>query len=182
MIAADRDRAPEDTLMDLVVENGGGVEALYFDMHEDNIRRQIALPWVSFCSDAESLTADGRGMGSAVHPRAYGAFARLLGRYVREEGLITLGEAIRKLTSLPADNLGLPDRGRLRAGCRADIAIFDPDTVEDHATPQDPHRYASGMVHVLVNGTQVLADGQHTGATPGRFVRGPGARDPGGPR
>jgi N-acyl-D-amino-acid deacylase len=173
-IAADRGARPEDTLMDLLVENGGGVFAMYFDMLEDNVRRQIPLPWMSFCSDAESIAAEGRFLESSVHPRAYGAFARVLGKYVREEHLIPLEEAIRKLTSLPADNLRLEGRGRLRAGHHADVVVFDPGQVEDHATAQEPHRYASGMVHVVVNGVPVLSDGEHTGATPGRFVRGPG--------
>jgi N-acyl-D-amino-acid deacylase len=113
-----------------------------------------------------------------VHPRAYGAFARVLGRYVRDEELLSLEEAIRKMTSLPADNLRLEDRGRLRVGGYADIAVFDPVAIADHATPHDPHRYATGMAHVIVNGEPVLLDGEHTGATPGRFVRGPGAPEP----
>jgi N-acyl-D-amino-acid deacylase len=177
-VADRRGTGPEDTLMDLVVENGGGVQAMYFDMLEDNVRRQIPLPWVSFCSDAESLAAEGRFLTMGVHPRAYGAFARVLGRYVRDEELLTLEEAIRKMTSLPADNLRLEDRGRLRVGGYADIAVFDPVEIADHATRQDPHRYATGMAHVIVNGEPVLLDGEHTGATPGRFVRGPGAPRP----
>jgi N-acyl-D-amino-acid deacylase len=176
-VAERRGTGPEDTLMDLVVENGGGVQAMYFDMLEDNVRRQIPLPWMSFCSDAESVAAEGRFLTMGVHPRAYGAFARVLGRYVREEGLLSLEAAIRKMTSLPADNLRLVDRGRLRAGNFADIAVFDPTAIADHATPKDPHHYATGMVHVIVNGVPVLRDGEHTGPTPGRFVRGPGARE-----
>jgi N-acyl-D-amino-acid deacylase len=175
-VAARRGTGPEDTLMDLVVENGGGVQAMYFDMLESNVRRQIPLPWVSFCSDAESLAPEGRFLTMGVHPRAYGAFARVLGRYVRDEALLPLQEAVRKMTSLPADNLRLEDRGRLRVGGYADIAVFDPAAIADHATPSDPHRFATGMVHVIVNGEPVLLDGEHTGATPGRFVRGPGAR------
>jgi N-acyl-D-amino-acid deacylase len=175
-IAQDRAVTAEETAMDLVLENEGDVFALYFDMSLENVRRVMTLPWVSFCSDAESLAAEGRALTAAVHPRAYGAFARVLGRHVRDEQLISLPEAVRRMTSLPADNLRLRDRGRLRVGCYADVVAFDPARVEDHATPTDPHRYASGVEHVLVNGTPVVVGGAHTGAMPGRFVRGPGWR------
>jgi N-acyl-D-amino-acid deacylase len=143
-------------------------------MSEDNVRRQIALPWLSFGSDAESLAPEGVFLKANPHPRAYGNFARLLGRYVRDENVIPLEEAIRKLTSLPATNLKLRRRGSLRPGTFADVVVFDPATIADHATFEEPHRLATGMIHVFVNGTQVLRDGEHTGATPGRVVRGPG--------
>jgi N-acyl-D-amino-acid deacylase len=173
-VAALRGTAPADTAMDLVIEDGSRVGTVYFLMSEENVRKQIALPWVSFGSDAGSLTAEGDFLKSNSHPRAYGNFARLLGKYVREEKVVSLEEAIRKLTLLPATNLGIADRGRLAPGYFADIAIFDPETITDHATFEKPHQYSTGMVHVFVNGEQVVADGVHTGATPGRIVRGPG--------
>jgi N-acyl-D-amino-acid deacylase len=160
--------------MDLVIEDDSNVGCVFFTMSEDNIRRQIALPWVSFGSDGASLAAEGVFLQSGTHPRAYGTFARLLGRYVRDEKVIPLGEAIRRLTALPARNLRLQRRGTLATGYFADIVVFDPDTIQDHATFDNPHQYATGVVHVLVNGTQVLRDGEHTGARPGRVVRGPG--------
>jgi N-acyl-D-amino-acid deacylase len=147
-------------------------------MSEANVRREIGLPWVSFCSDSPPLAPEGEFLRSGVHPRAYGTFARLLGRYVRDEGLLPLEEAVRRLAALPAATLKLERRGTLRAGNFADVAVFDPATVQDHATFERPHRYATGMRHVLVNGTPVLRDGEHTGATPGRVVRGPGWRRP----
>ncbi|MBA2529622.1 MAG: amidohydrolase family protein [Euzebyales bacterium] len=165
----------EEAAMDLVLGNDGDVFAIYFDMSLDNVRRQITLPWISLCSDAESLAAEGKALESGVHPRAYGAFARVLGQFVRDEQLLPLEEAVRKMTSLPADNLSLGGRGRLQRDYHADVVIFDPTTVADHAMPTDPHKYATGMVHVFVNGTHVLDDGVHTGATAGRFVVGPGA-------
>jgi N-acyl-D-amino-acid deacylase len=141
------------------------------------VHRVIGLPWVSICSDAESLAAEGRALTFGVHPRTYGAFARVLGRYVRDEGVLSLQEAVRRMTSLPADNLRVRERGRLRVGFYADVVAFDPARVADHATPAAPHAYATGVEHVWVNGTTVVADGRHTGSTPGRFVRGPGWRD-----
>lgn len=177
-VAAARGQSPEETVIDLVIEDGSRVEAIYFLMSEDNVRQQIRLPWVSFCSDAESAPAEGPQLQSSVHPRAYGNFARLLGRYVREERLIPLEEAVRRLTALPAENLRLPDRGRVKPGYWADLAVFDPARVRDLATYEKPRQLADGMVHVFVNGVQVIADGRHTGATPGRFVRGPGYRPP----
>ena len=138
------------------------------------MRKKIALPWVSFCSDAPSLAPEGLFLKSSVHPRAYGSFARLLGKYVRDEKLIPLEEAIRKLTALPARNLRLDRRGMLKEGYFADVVVFDPETIQDHATFAKPHQYATGAAHVFVNGVQVLKDGEHTGATPGRVVRGPG--------
>ena len=173
-VAAERGTSVSDTAMDLVVEDGSRVQVVYFLMSEENVARQISLPWVSYCSDAGSYASEGIFLNSSTHPRAYGNFARLLGRYVRNERIISLEEAIRKLTSLPAGNLRIRDRGQLTAGYFADVVAFDPDKIQDHATYEDPHQYATGMVHVWVNGTQVLRDGEHTGATPGRVVRGPG--------
>jgi N-acyl-D-amino-acid deacylase len=160
--------------MDLVIEDDSRVGTVYFLMSEDNVRRQLTLPWMSFGSDAAAPATEGVFLESNPHPRAYGNFARLLGRYVRDEGVLPLEEAIRKLTSLPASNLRLRDRGRLEEGYLADLAVFDPETIQDHATFADPHQYATGMRHVFVNGVRVLADGEPTGETPGRVVRGPG--------
>ena len=173
-VAAQRKKSPAETIIDLVVEDGSRVETVYFLMSEDNVKKQIALPWISFCSDAGSLAPEGLFLKRQPHPRAYGNFARLLGKYVRDEKVIPLQEAIRKLTSLPADNLGIRDRGRLQVGHFADIVVFDPATIQDHATYDQPHQYATGVQHVFVNGVQVLRDGEHTDARPGRFVRGPG--------
>lgn len=175
-VARLRGTSPEDTMMDLVVEDGSRVGTIYFLMSEDNVRREVQLPWVSFGSDAASIASEGVFLNGRPHPRTYGNFARLLGRYVRDERLITLQEAVRRLTSQPAGNLGIRDRGALRAGFYADLAIFDPATIADRATFAAPHRYATGMRHVFVNGGQVLANGEPTGATPGRAVRGPGWR------
>jgi N-acyl-D-amino-acid deacylase len=173
-VAEERGTSPEETAMDLVIEDDSRVGAIYFLMSEENVHRQIALPWVSFGSDGSAPAPEGVFLKSSMHPRAYGNFARLLGRYVREEQVISLTEAIRRLTSLPAENLGLRDRGALRAGFYADVVVFDPDRVADRATFADPHRIAEGMVHVFVNGEQVVADGRVTGNLPGRVVRGPG--------
>jgi N-acyl-D-amino-acid deacylase len=172
-VAAERGLSPAQTAMQLVIEDGSRVEAAFFLMSEENVRREVALPWVSFCSDSIAAAPEGVFLRSRPHPRAYGSFARLLGRYVREEGLVSLEEAVRRLSSLPAENLRLRDRGLLRPGCFADIVVFDPATIADHATFDDPHRYASGVVHVLVNGVPVIRAGEHTGALPGRVVRGP---------
>ncbi len=180
-VASMRGKTPPQTAMDLILEDGSGIGAVYFMMSEENVRKQIALPWVSFCSDAPSMAPEGVFLKSSVHPRAYGSFARLLGKYVRDEKVVPLGEAIRKLTSLPAETLKIRDRGRLAPGFFADVAVFDPATIADHATFENPHRYATGVIHVWVNGTQVLKDGEHTGATPGRVVRGPGWTGPGRP-
>ena len=160
--------------MDLVIEDSSRVGTVYFLMSEDNVKRQIALPWVSFDSDAGSLAPEGVFLETNPHPRAYGNFARLLGKYSRDEHVISLEEAIRRLTTLPASNLKIRRRGALQSGYFADVAIFDPAAIQDHATFAEPHQYATGMVHVFINGTQVLRDGEHTGATPGRVVRGPG--------
>mgnify|MGYP001819888104 FL=1 len=161
-------------MMDLVVEDDSRVGTVYFTQSPDNLRKKIALPWVSICSDSASLAPEGVFMNSAPHPRAYGSFARFLATFVRDEGLVPLEEAIRKMTSLPAGALGLTDRGLLREGHFADVVVFDPETIQDHATFTEPHQLATGVHHVFVNGEQVLADGEHTGATPGRVVRGPG--------
>jgi N-acyl-D-amino-acid deacylase len=173
-VAQMRGKAPEETLMDLIVEDDSDVGAIYFTMSEKNVRRQIALPWVSFGSDGASQATEGVFLKSSTHPRAYGNFARLLGKYVRDEQVIPLEEAIRRLTLLPAENLKLRHRGSLTAGHYADIVAFDPETIQDRATFEKPHQYAVGVRHVLVNGTLVLENGEHTGATPGRVVRGPG--------
>jgi N-acyl-D-amino-acid deacylase len=175
-VAAMRGTTPEAAVIDLVIEDDSDVGAVFFTMSEENLRRQIALPWVSFGSDGASQAPEGVFLESSTHPRAYGTFARLLGKYVREEGLIPLEEAIRRLTSLPAANLSLRRRGSLTAGHLADVVVFDPGTIQDHATFGHPHQYATGVAHVFVNGVQVLADGEHTGAKPGRVVRGPGWR------
>jgi len=167
-------KSPEETAMDLVITDSTRVETAYFLMSEENIKRQIALPYVSFGSDAAAPAAEGAFLKYKDHPRAYGNFARLLGKYVREEKVISLEEAIRRLTSLPASHLQLKKRGSLTQGYFADVVVFDPATIQDHATFEKPAQYATGMKHVFVNGTQVLADGEHTGARPGRVVRGPG--------
>ena len=175
-VAAERGTSPAETAMDLVVEDGSRVGTVYFVMSEENVAREVALPWVSFGSDELSQAPEGLFLEFMPHPRAYGTFARVLGKYVRDEKVITLPEAIRKLTSLPATNLKLKDRGLLKEGYFADIAVFNPDSIRDHATFDEPHQYATGMVHVLVNGVPVLKNGDHTGATPGQVVRGPGWR------
>ena len=177
-VAAARGTSPEETAMDLVIEDDSRVGAVYFSMSEENVRRQMGLPWVSFGSDAQSMGAEGVFLRSSTHPRAYGTFARVLGKYARDERALTLPEAVRRLSALPAQNLKLERRGMLRPGYFADVAVFDSATIQDHATYARPHQYATGMVHVLVNGRQVLKDGEHTGATPGRVVKGPGWRGP----
>ncbi len=173
-VAAARGTSREETAMDLVVEDDSRIGVVYFSMSEENVRRKVALPWVGFCSDAGALAAEGVFLESSTHPRAYGSFARLLGRYVREEQVVPLAEAVRRLTSFPAANLKIRDRGRLEEGYFADVVVFDPERVGDRATFEDPHQYAEGMVHVFVNGEQAVRDGTHTGALPGRVVRGPG--------
>jgi N-acyl-D-amino-acid deacylase len=173
-VAKMRGKSPEETAIDLVIEDNSRVSTIYFLMSEENVKKQIRLPWVSFCSDAGSLALEGVFLNSSTHPRAYGNFARLLGKYVREEKVITLAKAVRRLTSLPAENLKLDRRGKLEKGYYADVVVFDPAAISDHATYEKPHQYAIGVVHVFVNGTQVIKDGEHTGAKPGRVVRGPG--------
>jgi N-acyl-D-amino-acid deacylase len=173
-VAAERGFDPAELAMDLVIEDGSRVGVAYFLMSEDNVRRKAALPWVSFGSDAGAPAAEGVFVRTSTHPRAYGNVARLLGRYVRDEGIVSLAEAVRRLSGLPAANLGLRERGLLQPGYFADVVVFDPATVVDHATFEEPHRYATGVVHVLVNGEPVVEGGAHTGALPGRVVRGPG--------
>jgi N-acyl-D-amino-acid deacylase len=173
-IAKLRGKSPAQTAMDLVVEDGSRVGTIYFLMSEDNVRRETALPWVSFGSDEGAPSNEGAFLKSNNHPRAYGNVARLLGKYVREEKALPLAEAIRKLTSLPAGNLKIDHRGRLAPGYYADLVLFDPATIADHATYDKPHQYATGVRHVFVNGIQVLKDGEPTGAAAGRVVRGPG--------
>ncbi|MGI9224411.1 MAG: N-acyl-D-amino-acid deacylase family protein [Woeseiaceae bacterium] len=173
-VAEMRGTSPEETIMDLIIEDGSRVGTVYFTQSEDVVRNAVSLPWVSFNSDEASLAPEGVFLKSNPHPRAYGSFARVLAKYVREEQVITLADAIRKLAALPAHNLRIERRGELREGYYADVVVFDADTIQDHATFVEPHQYATGMVHVFVNGEQVLKDGNHTGATPGRVVRGPG--------
>ena len=167
---------PIDALMDLVLRDRSRVDTAYFSISEENVRRQIKLPWVSFGSDSPSTAAEGAFLKRSTHPRAYGCFARLLGKYVREEQLISLPEAIRRMTRLPADNLGLDRRGRIERGSFADLVVFDPAMVADRATWAEPHQYAAGVRDVIVNGTAALRDGEFTGALPGRAVYGPGRR------
>jgi N-acyl-D-amino-acid deacylase len=173
-VAKMRGKSPEETAMDLVVEDGSRVGTVYFLMSEENVRKQLQLPWVSFNSDSASMAPEGVFLKSNPHPRAYGNFARLLGKYVRDEKLIPLENAIHRLSEFPAKTLKIRDRGRLAPGYFADVVVFDPETIQDHATYEKPHQYATGMVHVFVNGEQVLKQGEHTGAKPGRVVRGPG--------
>ncbi|HEX8123979.1 MAG TPA: D-aminoacylase [Allosphingosinicella sp.] len=173
-IAALRGKSVAETAVDLVAEDGSQVVTIFHSISEDNLRKVLARPWVSFGSDAAAIATEPPFTDKEVHPRTYGNFARLLGRYVRDGKALGLAEAVRRLTSLPADNLRIADRGRLKKGLFADLAIFDPATIAERATYETPHRYAVGMRHVFVNGVQVLRDGEHTGAKPGRFVRGPG--------
>lgn len=175
-VAALYGTSPEETAMDLVIRDDSRVGTVYFLMDEENVKKQAALPWMSFDSDAGSMAPEGVFLKSNPHPRAYGNFARLLGRYVRDERVAPLEDVIRRLTSFPAETLKLPRRGRLAPGYFADVVVFDPATITDHATFEQPHQLSTGMRHVFVNGTQVLRDGEHTGALPGRFVRGPGWR------
>ena len=169
-----RGKSPEETAMDLIVQDSTRVECIFFLMDENNVKKQVAIPWLSFGSDEGSYEPAGVFLKFNPHPRAYGNFARVLGKYVREEKLISLQEAIRKLTKLPATNLKLQKRGELKVGNYADIVIFNPAMIKDNATFDKPHQYSEGMIHVFVNGVQVLKDGEHTNAKPGRFVKGPG--------
>ncbi|MEY8779753.1 amidohydrolase family protein [Allomuricauda sp. XS_ASV26] len=173
-VAEMRGTSPEETAMDLVVEDGSSVSTIYFLMSEENVKKQIALPWMSFGSDARSMATEGVFLRSSTHPRAYGNVARLLGKYVRDEKVIPLEEAVHKLSKYPASNLKIEKRGSLERGNYADVVLFDPETINDKATFEDPHQYAEGVKHVFVNGTQVLKDGEHTGELPGMVVRGPG--------
>ncbi|HVS12284.1 MAG TPA: D-aminoacylase [Thermoanaerobaculia bacterium] len=173
-VAVERGGDPRFVAMDLIVEDGSRIQVVFFSMSPDNLAKKVALPWVSFCSDAASLAPEGVFLESSTHPRAYGSFARVLGKFVRDDGVLTLEEAVRKLAALPAETLGVEGRGRLAASYYADVAVFDLATIQDHATFEQPHQYATGMVHVFVNGVHVLRDGAHTGAKPGRVVRGSG--------
>jgi N-acyl-D-amino-acid deacylase len=173
-VARLRGKSPEETIMDLVLEDQSRIGTIYFLMSDDNLKKEIRLPWVSFASDAGSIAAEGVFLKSSAHPRAYGSFARVLGKYVHDERVLTLPDAIRKLAALPSENLGLARRGKLQPGMFADVVVFDPATIADRATFEKPHAYAVGMRHVFVNGVQVLKDGEHTGKKPGRALWGPG--------
>jgi len=173
-----RGKSPAETAVDLIIEDHTRIGTTFFLMSEENVKLGLSQPWVSLGSDAEAAAPEGVFLKSSTHPRAYGTFARFLGKYVRDEKVTTLPDAIRRLTGLPAQNLKLKDRGCLKVGCYADVAVFDPARIQDHATFAEPHQLASGVQQVLVNGVQVLKDGEHTGATPGRVVRGPGYRAP----
>ena len=173
-VAKMRGKSPEETAMDLVIEDNSRVGTVYFLMSEDNVKRQVGLPWVSFGSDAESAVPEGVFLKSSTHPRAYGNFARALGKYSRDEKAAPVADVIRRMTSFPATNLGIKGRGVLRDGYFADVVIFDPAKIQDHATFQKPQQLSTGVRDVFVNGIQVLKEGKHTGAKPGRFVRGPG--------
>jgi N-acyl-D-aspartate/D-glutamate deacylase len=165
-----------ECIFDLLVSEQQRIGTIYFTISEDNLRLQYAQPWTMVSTDAGGFDPAWASAYGPVHPRAYGSYPRVLRRYVREEGLLSLEEAIRKMTSLPANRLGLFDRGRIQIGAKADLVLFDPHTITDHATFEEPHQLSTGMVHVWVNGQQVLKDGHHTGATPGQIVRGPGYR------
>ena len=173
-VARMRGKSPEETIMDLVLEDRSRVGTIYFLMSDDNLKKEIQLPWVSFASDANSIAPEGVFLKSSAHPRAYGSFIRVLGKYVRDEHVLSMPDAIRKLAAQPSANLGLERRGQLKPGMFADVVVFDPATVADKATFEKPHAYAVGVKHVLVNGVQVLKDGEHTGLTPGRALWGPG--------
>jgi N-acyl-D-amino-acid deacylase len=175
-VAKMRGKSPEETAMDLVVEDHTRVGTAYFLMSEDNVRLGLKQPWVSIGSDEASMAPEGVFLLQNPHPRAYGAFARFLGHYARDEKVTTPEDAVRRMTQLPAETFGVKDRGCLRSGCFADLVVFDLAKVQDLATFQKPHQYSTGVVDVFVNGVQVLANGEHTGAKPGRFVRGPGYR------
>ena len=174
-VAEIRGKSPEETALDLLIEDNCQVSAIYFNQSEENLRKTLPLPWLSYCTDEWPCAPEGVFLKIGAHPRAFGTYPRILGKYVRDEKLMTLQEAIRKMAALPAENLRIERRGRLQTGYSADIVVFDPDKVKDLATYENPHQYATGIIHVLVNGVPVLRDGEHTGAKPGRVVRGPGA-------
>ena len=173
-VATIRKQPTEETAMDLIIQDSTRIGVAYFMINEENIKKQVGLPWVSFGSDEASYTAGGAFLKSNAHPRAYGNFARVLGKYSRDENALSLRDAIRKLANLPARHLKLLKRGEIKTGYYADLVIFDPAKIADHATYDKPHQYATGMLDVFVNGVQVLKDGEHTNAVPGRFVKGPG--------
>jgi len=173
-VAKMRGKDPITTIMDLIAEDESRIGTIYLVMSEENVKKEIAKPWISFCSDEASQAPEGVFLKSNPHPRAYGSFVRVLGKYVRDEKVITLSEAIRRLSAFPATNLGLDHRGMLKEGMFADVVAFDPATITDHATFEKPHQYGTGVKHVFVNGVQVIKDGEHTGAKPGRALWGPG--------
>lgn len=173
-VAREMKKSPEETAMDLVIADGTRVSAIYFLMSEDNLRLKIKQPWLSFGSDAGALDPKVASQFGSTHPRAYGNFARVFAKYVRDENVLTIEDAVRKMTGLPAKNLKIKDRGLLAEGYYADVVIFDPDKIQDHSTFEKPHALSTGVEHVFINGQQVVRGGQHTGATPGRVVRGPG--------
>lgn len=175
-VSQDLGKTPEEAMIDLIVEDDSRIQVVYFSMSEENMVKKVQQPWMSFCSDAGSYAPEGVFLNYSTHPRAYGSFARLFSTYVREKQVITVEEAVRKLTSLPAENLKLEKRGLLEVGHYADIVVFDPETIQDHATFQEPHQLATGVEYLLVNGSMVVHKGKHTGAMPGRVVRGPGYR------
>lgn len=174
-VAEERQKSANETLVDLIYEDDSRIQVVYFSMSEENVKKKLKLPYMSICSDAGSYTNEGVFLEQSTHPRAYGSFARLLGHFVRDEKVISLEEAIYKLTTLPATNLKLKKRGALKAGYFADVVVFDPKTIKANATFKEPHQYATGMQHVFVNGGHILKDGEHTGTFSGRFVKGPGA-------
>jgi N-acyl-D-amino-acid deacylase len=176
-VAEERGKTARETVADLIYEDDSRIQVVYFSMSEENIKKKLALPYMAVCSDAGSYTNEGVFLEQSTHPRAYGSFARLLGHYVREEKIIPLEEAIYRLTTLPATNLKLERRGALKEGYFADVVLFNADTITDNATFKEPHQYATGMEYVLVNGVPVLQGGEHTGAFPGRFIKGPGYRE-----
>lgn len=169
--------SPEEAAMDLIIRDDTRVMSVAFSMNAENVRKKMAVPWMSYCTDSPSIATEGVFLKSHTHPRAYGSFPRVLAKYVREEKVLTMEEAIRKMTALPARTLRLDRRGMLKEGYFGDLVVFDPENVQDHATYQQPHQYSSGILHVFVNGVAVLKDGEHTGALPGRVVRGPGRKD-----
>ncbi len=173
-VAQEYGLSPEEMAIELVIRDGSRVGTVYFLMSEDNVKRQLQLPYMSFGSDGQAMAPEGAFLKSATHPRAYGNFARVLGKYVRDEQVMPMEDAIRRLSAMPAEHLGLRRRGQLAAGFHADVVVFDPAAVADKATFEEPHQLAVGMRHVFVNGVAVVKDGAHTGATPGRVVRGPG--------
>ena len=178
-VARERGQDEVDATLDLVLEDRSRISAVFFSMSEENLVKQLKRPWVAISSDGSSMATEGVFLESSSHPRSYGNFARLLGKYVREDKVITLADAVHRMTGLPAANLRLDRRGLLKEGNFADVVVFDPATIADRATYENPHQYAVGMRHVLVNGVAVIADGEHTGAKPGRAVWGPGkGRDP----
>jgi N-acyl-D-amino-acid deacylase len=174
-VAQERQKSANETLVELIYEDDSRIQVVYFSMSEENVKKKLKLPYMSICSDAGSYTNEGVFLEQSTHPRAYGSFARLLGHFVRDEKVISLEEAIYKLTTLPATNLKLQKRGALKVGYFADVVVFDPNTIKANATFEEPHQYATGMQHVFVNGGHVLKDGEHTGTFSGRFVKGPGA-------